>query len=306
VSFVPLWWSSCSDLGFHFMTRFIWVNGAYCPAQSGTILANDRGFLYGDGLFETLRVYRGKPFRLSEHLERLNRSARALKITLPVSQRSFEKAIGRLLQLNNLLEARLRISLTRGADSGRFPLRMAEVKYQPTVVIETTEAPDYQKESASGGRIIIMPYQRSVESPLYQHKTLNFLENIIAREEAARQKAFEAIFINTRDEVAEGAMSNVFIVKRGRIYTPPLSANILPGITRKVIFGLCTAGDIKIRQRSFTETDLLNADEVFITGSLMEIIPAVRCGDTTFGNGLPGEITQQLQQEYQRLVLLTV
>lgn len=285
---------------------FIWINGAYVSDETPVISGSDRGFLYGDGLFETLRVYpQGQVFQLNEHLARLNNSAQYLKIPLPVSRRSFNQAINRLLKLNNLAEARVRITLSRGK-------RAKCTQAKPTIIIETEPCPDYTKEREAGVKCIMARHRRSVESPLGQHKTLNYLENILARAEARQHAAFETLFINTKNELAEGATSNVFIVKRGRgrhspplshdrVFTPPLSANILPGITRQIVLGLCTGQAIPVREKSLRIGDLLNADEIFLTGSIIEIMPVVKCAGKKIGTGKPGRITQLLQKAYQTL-----
>lgn len=290
------------------MKDFIWINGRYLRSSEASISVLDRGFLYGDGLFETLRSYQGWPFRLRDHVDRLKSSARELKIPLTVSFKSFHRVIEKLLHLNRLEDAYLRITLTRGRKEAGFYLAPPS---QPVVVVQAAELPDYRSESRKGVRVIVSAAKRSVTAPLVRHKTLNFLDNILARAEAFKQKAFEAIWLNTNGHVCEGSMTNIFAVKRGQVLTPPLGANILPGITREVIFELAARlparqGRLRrrIRETNLTGQQLTGADEIFLTNSLIEIIPVVKCDDTLIGSGQPGEVTCQLQKAYQSLVRL--
>jgi branched-chain amino acid aminotransferase group I len=277
---------------------FVWVNGQYLEENQPSILVTDRGFLYGFGLFESIRLYPasggfGKPFRLEDHVHRMNNSAKRLGIPIDVSLRSFREIIERLVKLNSLPTGRLRIILTAGTKSK---------KYLPTYVVQTLPVEDYTDSWERGTKIGIAPYRRSTESPIYQHKTLNYLENILFREEAQRKKMTELIFTNTRDELTEGAISNIFIVKDEEVFTPPLSANILPGITRQIICNLCKELAIKVHRKVLYEDAIINADEVFITNSIIEVMPIFKCDNYIIGNGEPGEITKQLQAAYKQLV----
>ncbi|MEK7448706.1 MAG: aminotransferase class IV [Planctomycetota bacterium] len=302
------------------MTEYIWLNGRYLQTHEATISVLDRGLLYGDGLFETLRTYGGEPFKLSDHLERLKSSAHQLKIPLHVSAKSFQSIIEKLLRLNNLSDAYVRITLTRGRKESGFYLSSSD---NSSVIIQVSQLPDYHEYAEPGVKVIISPWLRSPNAPLGGHKTLNYLENLLARAEALEHKAFESIIFNTHQHLCEGSMSNIFIVKKpvpskagGEIFTPALTANILPGITRKVILGLCPGQHLKIHEANLTKQQLLMADEIFLTNSLIEIVPVVEClppspavgGTRTgqagkkIGTGQPGKITRQLQLAYQELV----
>lgn len=282
------------------MTKFVWVNGEYIDENKPVIKASDQGYHFGYGIFEDIRIYPndkgfGRPFELEEHIRRLTNSAKKLKIPLTISYRSFKSAIERLIKLNDQSSAHLRITLSNGEDEDNS-----------NCMIELLPLEDSAEKQLNGVKISISPYRRSIESPLYQHRTLNYMENIMLQSVAKQKDIFEFIFLNTRDEVSEGTMTNVFIVRRGRVLTPHLSSNILPGITRKVIFGLCTGNGIRIREKVLREDDLLSADEVFLTNSIIEIIPAVECDDESIGLGKVGLITQLLQNSYRQLVESTL
>ncbi|MBI4713075.1 MAG: aminotransferase class IV [Planctomycetes bacterium] len=289
------------------MTNFVWLNGHYVSAAEAKISALDRGFLYGEGLFETIRVYNGAPFQMSRHYERLKHSAKRLKIPCHIGLKSLEQTVNKLVKLNDRKESYVRITVSAGPKP--HPCSDTPVHGESgTILIESRELPaPYAKYRQTGARAVIYPYKRSPESPLYQHKTLSFMEYIIARKFASDNDAVDSIFVNTRNEVTEGSTSNVFMVKSGKVITPPLGANILAGVTRQTIFGLCTKNALWLRESDIKVKDLLSADEVFITNSLMEVMPIIEIMTgkeriVKIGDGQPGLISQMLIGAYQDLI----
>lgn len=280
-------------------SEVLFLNGRFLPLAQAYISPMDRGFLYGDGIFETIRVYSGKVFRLTDHLKRLACSAKALKLPLPCSSDELRRVIRELLKRNHLTDAVVRIALSRGV-GGRGPSLRAN--FQPTLLITASPFHGYPSEYYEKGiRVIFASIRLDVASPLPRHKTANYLLYILARAEAEESGAVEALLLNSRGEVAEAATANIFIVRQGRVITPPLRANILPGITRKVVLDICAQRGIPHAQRTIDPNELLAADEVFITNSLMEIMPVVKVGTKKIGSGRPGPLTRNLRQMYQAL-----
>ena len=282
----------------------LYLNGKFVEQEEAKISALDRGFLYGDGLFETIRAYQGKPFRLKAHLERLCDSAQELHLHLPVSRSDVAKAISKLIETNELTEAYIRITLSRG----EHPLGAAPAGgMRGTLLIQAKELTPYPEDFyREGMSVVVSEIRQNASSPLPRHKTLNFLTNLLAKEEASARDATEAILLNTRDEVAEGSVSNVFIVRDGKLYTPPLEANILPGITRATVLKICRRTNIVAFERTIRLDDLLSAKEIFLTNSLMEVMPVGKLNDEPVGGRVPGPITAGLHKRYQQVVAAAV
>ena len=276
----------------------VYLNGDLLRAEEARIPATDRGFLYGDGLFETVRAYRGVCFRLEDHLDRLLASAQELKIPLPSGDIS--KAIRELLRANGLSDAYVRITLSRGEHQGRLAL---ETSSAPTLLI--VAGPPHQPDPndyETGIACIISQIRQSAEAPSRRHKTLNYLDNLLAREEARLAGVQEAILLNTRGEVAEAATANLFLVEGEKLVTPSLEANILAGITRKVVLAMAKELGIEAEESLFDVDRLLAADEVFLTNSSIEILPVRRMDDRAVGTGQVGSVTGKLSEEYCRRV----
>lgn len=278
---------------------FLWANGRVLRSDEPAVSARDRGLLYGDGLFETLRSYGGKPFLLAEHLRRLGESASALRMCDALDEAAIASAIAELLRANELSDAYIRITLTRGEHAGRLELEPAAA---PTLIIVAQPLrPLPPSRYDPGSTAIIASVRQNAESPLPRHKTLNYLGNLWAKTEASGRGADEAILLNTRGEVAEAASSNVFLAINGALVTPSLEANILPGITRSTVLRLAVEAGIPAQERVVRPEELGRADEVFVTNSVAELVPIRAIEGRTVGRGVPGELTRRLHALYRAL-----
>ena len=231
------------------MKDYIFLNGSIISEKKGYITVKERGFLYGDGIYETLRTYHEKPFKLPEHLNRLRSSAEKLKIPLEYTDAELRDTIQELVKKNNTPDAYIRITLSRGL--GCQGLVMND-NPKPTLLIQARPHTPYRKELYEKGMsLIISKARRSTSCPISCHKTTNLLTSILLKEEAKRRSADEALILNTDNEVAEGIISNIFMVKNGNVITPSLETNILPGITRKTVLNICKDRKISSERRTF-------------------------------------------------------
>jgi branched-chain amino acid aminotransferase len=274
----------------------VYLNGRIVEPSEARVSAFDRGFLYGDALFETMRAYGGRIFRLQQHLDRLNTSATFLGFDLSMPAEPFSGAVTRTLAASTLADAYVRLTVTRGTGRGLMPA----ARDSATVMIEVRPLSPYPARLyEQGAQVIISRYRRDESSPLSNHKITNYLTAILAKREAAAAHCDDALLLNNRGDVAEATVSNVFVVKNGRIVTPPVSAGILPGITRATIMEICRQSSISLSEASLSLDELLAADEVFLTNSLMEIMPVRRVADRPIGAGTPGPVTLDLQEQYR-------
>lgn len=279
------------------MAEKVWLNGEIVPAEGAKVSIFDRGFLYGDGVFESMRAYHRRVFKLAEHLDRFFRSAEELRIPIRYPREEVAEAIAWLLEANELEEAYVRLTLSRGVGGHRLSL---EGEFSPTMVITTRSFAPYPKELYQHGmHAVTAGFHTSPDSPVLRHKSANYLANILARDAAERKGAGEAIFVNAYNEVTEGSVSNVFIVEEDVLATPPVSAGLLPGITRAVVLGLCAETGIASREDAFGLGRLFQASEVFLTNSLMEIMPVAAIDDVKIGGRVPGPITRLLSDAYR-------
>jgi len=280
-----------------------WVNGSFVSGDEPCLGFRERGFLYGDGLFETVRVYQGKPFALKQHLARLREGCQVLKIPYP--REEVEKGLQEVLGSGNLQEGTLRITVTRG-EAGRGLLPSSDIK--PTVVISADVGEPYPQEFYGRGfRAVTVSFPRSQFSPLVSLKSLNFLENVLGRLEAAARGADEGIFLNLRGEVAEGTISNLFLVFPGNlIITPPLESGILPGITREIVIRLARERGFVLEEKAVFPEDFRRAKEAFLTNSLLEVMPLVAVDGREIGSGKPGCVALFLRKAYQEYVFQEV
>jgi len=283
---------NASDLLIH-------VNGHLVRAAAPAVSALDRGFLYGDGLFETVRAYAGQPFQLQAHLERLAASAAELHIAERLDTEPVARGVAELLDANGLAEADayIRITLTRGIHTGALTLEPAA---EPTVAIiaKPLHLPPPER-TERGVALVTASARRNADSPLPRHKTLNYLESLLAKTEAKEAGADDALLLNTRGEVAEAASSNLFIVRDGILATPPLEAAILPGITRGQVLRLATALGIAAAERPIGPAELLEADELFLTNAIVEVLPVRALDRHPIGDGRPGPLTRRLHAAYR-------
>jgi branched-chain amino acid aminotransferase len=280
------------------------LNDRLVPAARATISALDRGFVYGDGLFETVRTYAGEPFGLPQHLRRLARSARVFRIPFEPAASYWLPRVRRCLRANDLLttDAAVRLTVSRGA--GPFGIAPPAELRPTTMMLATPVDPRLPRAQARGVTICFFPF-RLITSTLPSHKTLHYLPAVLGKMIARRRGAWEAVYLGADDTVLEGTTSNVFAVERGRLVTPPLHG-ILPGVTRHVLTTLATRAGVPVVERRLTRRQLLAADEVLLTASSIEILPVIRVEQTRIGNGGPGPVTQTLQEHYHRHVARTL
>jgi len=274
------------------MFNYIFINGRFVIEQKARISVKDRGFLYGDGLYETLRGYKGNLFMLDAHIKRLFHSLKVLKYSIPFDEEYLKGAVSRTVRKNNLIrcDAYIKIIVTRGIYNGEF--HFSSICRPNLIIIAEKVKPYPQEDYIEGVDIISSSIRRpSVGRSLYSHKLLNYFENIFAKDEAHSSSAQEAVFLTVDHLVLEGASSNIFFVKRGTVYTPPVTQNILPGVTREVVINICRENMIKVRERKIHYRDIINADEIFKTSSVAGIVPVKKIDWFVIGRKIPGNIT---------------
>ena len=281
------------------MVETVYLNGALVPRGKASISPFDRGFLYGYGLFETMRSYGGRVFRLDRHLARLMHSAEELGLASQLDPVELEQAIYRTLEANGVPDARIR--LTIGAGEGERGLSPPTSGTLTTLVAaEKLTVPSHIYQQ--GILAAMVSTRRNSQSPLPAIKSLNYLEGLIARAEAAALGVDEAIMLNDRGYVSECSSSNIFLVLAGKLLTPSLESGILPGVTREAVLELARDLGIEAMEGEIPPSDLLRADEVFITTSVREIVPVVTVDGRPVGSGKPGEVTRRLMTAYKELV----
>ncbi|MEA2015320.1 MAG: aminotransferase class IV [Actinomycetota bacterium] len=282
------------------MFNFIFINGKMAASGRARISVNDRGFLYGDGLYETMRSYKGSVFMLDEHIDRLFHSLKVLKYNLTFDGEHVKEAVRKTINRNNLgrRDAYIKVIVTRGINGRDFHFSSS---YKPSLIVIAKNFRNHWADYYTEGiKIISSSVKRpSVGSPIYSHKLINYFENIYAKDEASYKGAQEAIFLTGDHLVLEGASSNIFFVKGNTVYTPPLTQNILPGITRKAVVGLCRENRIRARERKVHYRDFINADEIFVTGSIGEVVPVREVDRFEMGGNVPGKITSKLMALYR-------
>jgi branched-chain amino acid aminotransferase len=273
---------------------FVWFNGRLAPRNKVKIDMFDRGFMYGDGVFESLRTYNGKPFMLDEHLKRLYKAAKLISIEAP----DLKNAVLRTLKANGFRQSYVKMIVTRGIASGHG-LDVSNVLTKPTILIIVDKLKDYPADTyMKGWRAVTTDIRRG--DTLANTKTLNYANNVMAKLEASRHKANEAIMLTSNGFLAEGTVSNLFFVKRGTLYTPSLKTGILEGITRKIVIRSAGRSGIKVIEGFFRKQKLYSADECFITFSGGGIVPIVSVDGKKIGSGKPGKITRRLMDAYER------
>ena len=279
----------------------IYLDGKFVPEEEAKVSVFAHGLLYGDGVFEGIRAYNGRVFRLTEHLVRLYNSAKAILLEIPMSLEEMEEAVLETLRRNKLKDAYIRLVVTRGkGDLGLDPKKCCK----PTVFIITDAISLYPEEMYKNGlKIVTVPTRRNAPEAVNPNiKSLNYLNNILAKIEAANAGAQEAIMLNNEGYVAECTGDNIFIIKDGKIYTPSTALGGLPGITRSAVIELARKMGYTVEETFFTRYDIYTADEAFLTGTAAEAIPVVELDGRAIGNGKPGPITQELIAAYRELV----
>lgn len=279
----------------------VYVNGKYYDKDKAVVSVFDHGLLYGDGVFEGLRSYKGKVFKLEDHIKRLYESAHAIWIDIPMSQEDMCKATNDTLALNGIQDGYIRIVVTRGGGTlGLDPRKCSN----PSIIIITDKITMYPDSTYQNGlEMITAATIRNHPSMLSPRvKSLNYLNNIMAKIEGIQAGCDEALLLNQQGEVAECTGDNIFIIKDGVLITPPLVSGILGGITRATVIDLAKKAGIEVQEASFTRHDIFVADECFLTGSAAEIIPVVCLDKRTIGTGKPGPTTQKLIALFKALV----
>ena len=283
------------------MSRKIWLDGSIVDESEAKISVFDHGILYGDGIFEGIRFYEGRVFRLIEHIERLFLSAKAILLKLPWTVEEVCEHTLDTIRANGLKDGYIRLVITRGVgDLGLNPY-LCEVPSMFIIASGITLYPDELYEN--GLEVVTCSTRRPTPASLSpQVKSLNYLNNVMAKVEALKAGAKEGLMLNEQGYVAECTGDNVFIVKKGEVITPPVSDGSLDGITRQVIFDLCGELGISIREASLTRYDIYTADESFLTGTAAETIPMVMLDEREIGNGRPGELSLKLSDAFRKLV----
>ena len=283
----------------------IYLDGHFVAKEQALVSVFDHGFLYGDGIYETMRAYKGELFLLKRHLWRLKRSADAISLKLPLPIEAIGEALKESLTVNKLQDAYVRIQVSRGP--GEIGLDPALCP-SPTMVIVTKPFKDYPREQYEQG-VSVAIVQTIRNHPLALNpaiKGTNFMNNILARIESLKAGAAEGIMLNWKGYVAEGTISNIFMVKKGILYTPHRDTGILEGVTRDLVLKLARKKKISIKEELLRPKNFHAADECFITNTTMEIMPVTTIDDKPVGNGRPGPVTIALLQAYRKEVLATV
>ena len=278
----------------------IYINGQIVPQEDAKISVFDHGLLYGDGVFEGIRAYHGKIFTLDEHLDRIYDSATAISLKIPITKAEMAEAIKQTMKANNLTDSYIRLVVTRGVGKlGLDPNKCAT----PQIIIIADTIELYSKALYEKGLdIVTVTTIRNHFSALDPKiKSLNYLNNILAKIESIQSGAGEALMLNKDGYVAECAGDNIFIFKDNTLLTPPSSAGILVGITRNVVMKLAAEMGVQVREELMTRYDLYIAEECFLTGTAAEIIPVVKIDGRTIGTGKPGKITLDLLKRYRDL-----
>lgn len=283
------------------MSLKVSINGQLLDQDDAKISVLDHALLYGDGVFEGLRIYSGRVFRLAEHLDRLFESARAIALAIPFDQKWIGDEIYRTIQANGLDDGYVRLIVTRGCGTLGLDAHLCR---EPQVIVIAAKLALYPPQRYRDGmEIITASTVRNHAAALSPRiKSLNYLNNILAKMEGTRAGCDEALMLNHKGEVAECTGDNIFIVKRGLLITPPTDAGILEGITRNAVIELAAQLEIPCAEKTLVRHDIYVADECFLTGSAAEVISVTKIDGRPVGDGKPGKITQQLGEAFKQLV----
>ncbi|MSR64334.1 MAG: branched-chain amino acid aminotransferase [Verrucomicrobiae bacterium] len=283
------------------MQCFAFLNGQFIPEEQAAVSIFDRGFLYGDGLFETVCIYNGKVFRLNRHLERLFGGLDTLRFKIPYGQSAMALSLTELIRHNNITNGFARIILTRGVSDFGLGTKSSR---DPVVVMYAQSRERFSDERyARGFRVIIARERANAQSVMEVTKTISRVHHVLAKMEAEDKGVDDAILVNTNGHLAEGTASNLFLVKGGALLTAPIEAGLLPGITREIIQTLANSERVPIKEGHYTAQDFYSADEAFLSSTLMELMPVVEVDGKKVGKGEPGPVTRKLHAAYRTLVV---
>jgi branched-chain amino acid aminotransferase group I len=282
------------------MEELVYLNGKLLPSSQAWLSPFDHGFFYGYGLFETMRAYSGRVFRLARHLDRLRGSVTFMSLTEELAHYDLAKAVVDTLQANHLSDARIRLTLSAGpGDIVPDPDRCDE----PTVfIVARTYTPLSARIYERGFQACLSSFRRDSLSPLSRLKSCSYLLSVLARREAKLAGVDEGLLINEKGELTEGSTSNLFIVSGDVVLTPPLGSGILPGITRETVLELASSLGLKALEMKLVPADLFQAEEAFLTNALLEIVPLTTVDRKPVGSGRPGSLTGKLMSAYKDLV----
>ena len=282
------------------MSLTIYLDGEYVPQEKAVISVFDHGLLYGDGVFEGIRAYHNRVFKLHDHLVRLYESARSINMVIPISMAEMEEVVLETCRRNDIRDGYIRLVVTRGVgDLGLDPRKCP----RSTIFCISASIQLYPQEYYEKGlEVITVATRRNIpEACNPRVKSLNYLNNIYAKIEANLHGVLEAIMLNSEGYVAEATGDNIFLVKNGVLITPPVHAGILEGITRNTVMELARAKGIEVVEKLFTRHDIFIADECFLTGTAAEVIPTVKVDGRIIGSGQPGEMTWELIAAFREL-----
>lgn len=284
------------------MDKWVFLNGEFVPCENAHVSIYDHGFLYGDGAFEGIRAYHGRAFKLKEHVERLYSSLKALWIELPYGAEQFAANIDKLVEMNEVTDGYIRVTVTRGAALGLDP---KNITTEPTVVLSTDKLSLYPRSMYEHGLEVVTVATRVANPQVMEPRIKSlgkYLCNIQAKIEANQVGAGEGLMLTENGYVAECTGDNIFYAKNGVMYTPAAHLGILEGITRGIAMELLAQMGVEIVEGIYTRFDLYTADECFLTGTAAEVIPMVRLDARTIGDGKPGPITRKLMDEFRGYV----
>ncbi len=278
----------------------IYLNGRFVPENEAKVSVFDHGFLYGDGIFEGIRAYHGRVFKLNEHLNRLYDCAKAIDLNIGVAKRDMQEIVLETLRRNNFRNAYIRLIVSRGkGDLGLDPTHCPK----PAIICIADTLALFPEALYQNGMEVrtVATRRNNIDSLSPRIKSLNYLNNILARIEVSLAGAMEAVMLNQEGYVCEGTGDNIFIVKNGALITPPTHVGILEGITRNTVMELAGSLGLTVKEQIFTRFDLYNADEVFLTGTAAEMIPVNKVDGRVIGEGKPGEVFKRLLPMFREL-----
>ena len=282
------------------MSRQVYINGQLLAESEAKVSVFDHGLLYGDGVFEGIRVYGGGAFLLREHVERLYDSAKAIRLEIPIGPDEMQQAVDETVQANGIVDGYVRLVVTRG--SGTLGLDIRKTSDPQVIVIADTITLYPEELYENGMQLVTASTIRNHPAAINPRiKSLNYLNNILAKIEGVDAGTVEALMLNHKGEVAECTGDNIFIVKDNQIQTPPTDAGILEGITRNTVIALAQESGREVRQTAMTRHDVIVADECFLTGTAAEVIAVVGLDGRQIGDGHPGPVTRDLRSRFQRM-----